>query len=128
MKQLALVGLGGFIGAIGRYLLGGAVLHLTASWRFPVSTFLVNLAGCFCLGALAALAEQRDFFSPALRLFLFTGILGGFTTFSAFGYECFFLLRRGEVLVAALYAMGSVGGGLGAVWIGFRLLSVLAPR
>ncbi len=124
MKQMLLVGLGGFAGSIARYKIGGMILHHSASWRFPLSTFAVNLAGCFVIGALAALVEQRDYFSADTRLFLFTGLLGGFTTFSAFAYEGVFLLRRGEIAVASAYALLSVVGGLAAVWLALKLFSV----
>jgi CrcB protein len=122
MKQALIVGLGGFIGSIGRYKLGGAILHHSTAWRFPLSTFAVNVIGCFVIGALAALVEHRDFFSPETRLFLFTGLLGGFTTFSAFGYEGVFLLRRGEIGIAIAYAGLSVVCGFAAVWLAFKLL------
>lgn len=72
MKHTLIVGLGGFIGSICRYKLGGIVLHHAAAWRFPLSTFAVNVFGCFVIGALAALAEHRDLFSADTRLFLFT--------------------------------------------------------
>ena len=123
MKQLLLVGLGGFLGSIARYKLGSLVLHHTANWRFPLSTFVVNITGCFIIGLLAALVEKRDFFSPEARLFLFTGILGGFTTFSAFGLEGVFLCRRGAPSVAVWYAVLSVVCGFAAVWLGMKLLS-----
>ena len=123
MRQVLIVGLGGLVGSIARYKLGGFVLHHSASMRFPLSTFLVNVAGCFAIGALAALVEHRDFFSANTRLFLFTGLLGGFTTFSAFGYEGIFLLRRGEIAVAAAYAGLSLICGWGAVWLAFKLFS-----
>ena len=123
MKQALIVGLGGFIGSIGRYKLGGMILHHTASWRFPLSTFIVNVVGCFVIGALAALVEHRDIFSADTRLFLFTGLLGGFTTFSAFGYEGIFLLRRGEIGVALAYAGLSVVCGFAAVWLALKLFS-----
>lgn len=123
MKHALLVGLGGFIGSIARYRLSGVVLHHSASWRFPLSTFAVNVIGCFAIGALAALVEHRDFFSPETRLFLFTGLLGGFTTFSAFGYEGLFLLRRGEIRIAFAYAGLSVLCGFAAVWLGFKWFS-----
>jgi CrcB protein len=123
MKQALMVGLGGFIGSIGRYKLGGVILDHTASWRFPLSTFAVNVIGCFVIGALAGLVEHRDLFSPETRLFLFTGLLGGFTTFSAFGYEGVFLLRRGEIGIALAYAGLSVLCGLAAVWLALRLFS-----
>ena len=127
MKHALLVGLGGFIGSIARYRLGGAILDHSALWRFPLSTFAVNVIGCFAIGALAALVEHRGFFSPETRLFLFTGLLGGFTTFSAFGFEGLTLLRRGEIGIAVAYAGLSVLGGLAAVWLGFRLFSVATP-
>jgi len=123
MKQLLIVGLGGFVGSAARYKIGGLVLHHSAAWRFPLSTFAINISGCFAIGVLAALAEKQDLFSPDARLFLFTGLLGGYTTFSAFGLEGVFLLRRGETLVCLLYALLSVVLGFLAVWIGFRLFA-----
>ncbi len=124
MKQALIVGLGGFIGSIGRYKVGAVILHHSASWRFPLSTFAVNVIGCFVIGALAALVEHRDLFSADTRLFLFTGLLGGFTTFSAFGYEGVFLLRRGDAGIALAYAGLSVLCGLAAVWLALKLFSV----
>jgi CrcB protein len=121
MKQALIVGLGGFVGSIARYKIGGVILHHSASWRFPLSTFVVNVAGCFVIGALAALVEHRDLFSANSRLFLFTGLLGGFTTFSAFGYEGVFLMRRGEIATAGAYAVLSVICGFAAVWLAFKL-------
>jgi len=127
MKSILLVGLGGFIGSVARYKLGGLVLHLTAQERFPYSTFVVNVLGCLVIGLLAGLAERYELFGPGTRLFLFTGLLGGFTTFSAFGLDAMFLLRRGELWVAALYAGASVVLGIAAVWLGLKLISVF-PR
>ena len=121
MKQILLVGIGGFIGSIGRYKLSGLVLHHTTEWRFPLGTFLVNVAGCFIIGLLAGLSERHTL-SSELRVFLFPGILGGFTTFSAFGFETFFLIRRGEPFIALLYVAASVICGLMMVWLGFKLL------
>lgn len=121
MKQALIVGLGGFIGSIARYKLGGLILQHTVEWRFPLPTFAVNVAGCFIIGALGAFAERRDFFSPDARLFFFTGILGGFTTFSAFGLESANLLRRGEWLVCLSYAVLSVICGFAAVLLGLRV-------
>ena len=121
MHPILLVGLGGFLGAVARYKLGGLVLHLTVQERFPFSTFAVNVLGCLVVGVLAGLAERHAAFGPDARLFLFTGLLGGFTTFSAFGLEAVYLLRRGEVATAALYAGGSVVLGIAAVWVGLKL-------
>jgi CrcB protein len=124
MKQLLLVGLGGFAGSVARYRLGGWLLHLTAQERFPWSTFAVNVAGCLLAGLLAGLAEKHALFGPDARLLLFTGLLGGFTTFSAFGLDALFLLRRGDLATALLYAGGSVVVGLAAAWIGWKLVGL----
>lgn len=126
-KQILFVGIGGAIGAIARYKLGGFVLHRSGSWDFPLSTLCVNLLGCVVIGVLAALVEHHDLFAPAPRLFLFTGLLGGFTTFSAFAYEGFFLLRRGHFDVAVLYSVASVAGGIAAVSLGMKCVDLLWP-
>ena len=125
MTNILLVGLGGFIGSVARYKLGGWVLHLTVQEKFPFGTFAVNVAGCLIAGVLAGLVEKHELFSAETRLFLFTGLLGGFTTFSAFGLETMFLLRRGEPWVAAIYAGASVLLGVVAVWLGFKIVYVL---
>lgn len=122
MRGIILVALGGAAGSIARYKLSGWVLHHTVSWRFPVGTFLVNTLGCLIVGVLAGLAARRDLLTPDARLLLFTGLLGGFTTFSAFGLETFYLLKRGELAVAAANVAFSVAAGLAAVWIGFEVV------
>jgi len=122
MKAILIVGLGGLLGSIARYKLGGWVLHLTTLEKFPYSTFAVNVAGCFVVGVLAGLVEKYDFFTAGTRLFLFAGVLGGFTTFSAFGLDALYLIRRGEMLTAASYAGLSMVIGIAAVWLGFRLM------
>jgi CrcB protein len=122
MKAIMLVGLGGLLGSIARYKAGGWVLHLTTLEKFPYSTFAVNVAGCFVVGVLAGLVEKHDYFAADTRLFLFTGVLGGFTTFSAFGLDALYLIRRGELLTAASYAGFSVIVGIAAVWLGFKLM------
>jgi CrcB protein len=118
MNGLLLVAAGGALGSVARYKLSGYVLHHTVDWRFPVGTFSVNVVGCLVAGLLAGLAEQRDVLSSDARLLLFTGVLGGFTTFSAFGLETMFLLKRGDVLVAAANVALSVAVGLVALWLG----------
>ena len=115
------VGAGGMLGSMARY---GVALALgaPAPGRFPWATFAVNGGGCLLIGMLAG-AFARAPVSDGLRLFLLTGALGGFTTFSAFGLESVALLRRGDVVMAAAYVLGSVALGLVAVWIGLRLAS-----
>jgi CrcB protein len=124
VKQALLVGLGGFLGSIARFKMSGVILHRTEALNFPLSTFVVNVTGCLVIGVLAALVEHHDFFSPSSRLFLFTGLLGGFTTFSAFAYEGAFLIRRGMFNVATAYALLSVVAGLVAVWMGMKLVAL----
>jgi len=115
--QVILVALGGALGALARWKLGGIVLHHTANWRFPLGTFVVNVVGCLVAGVLAGLVIKRDLFSADARLFLFTGLLGGFTTFSAFGVETASLLRRKDYATALAYVLLSVIGGIAGVWL-----------
>jgi CrcB protein len=122
MKELILVASGGALGAIARWQLGAVILHHTADWRFPLPTLTVNLAGCATAGAIAGLIIKQDMFSPAMRLFLLTGLLGGFTTFSAFGVECMYLIRRGEFAVVGWYVLLSVAGGMAALLLALRLV------
>ena len=114
--DILLVGLGGALGAIARYLFSGLVLHQTTDWKFPLPTFLVNVLGCLVAGILGGLIVKQEWFSEQHRLFLFTGILGGFTTFSAFGVETVHLLREGHFGIAALYVGLSVVVGIGVLW------------
>jgi CrcB protein len=120
MKSVLLVALGGALGSVARYKLSGWVLHQTTNWRFPLGTFVVNILGCLVIGILAGLAVKEEIFSNDARVFLFTGIVGGFTTFSAFGLETFYLLRRGEVMVAGSYVLLSIAIGVAVLWLGFR--------
>lgn len=121
MKAVVLVALGGAVGSVARFKLSGWVLHHAANWRFPLGTFTVNVAGCMAAGVLAALSAKHHAFSPETRLLLFTGLLGGFTTFSAFGLETVLLLKRGQAWIAAAYVLLSVLAALGALWLGFAL-------
>lgn len=123
MNAVALVALGGAAGSVARYLLSGVALHHSLEWRFPLGTFLVNVVGCFAVGVLGALVVKHDFFSANARVFLFSGVAGGFTTFSAFGLEAFYLLRRGEALVAGTYILSSILVGILALWLGFSVVS-----
>ncbi|MSS72628.1 MAG: fluoride efflux transporter CrcB [Candidatus Latescibacteria bacterium] len=119
MNRLLLVGTGGFIGSVLRYLASGFVQQGTV--QFPYGTLAVNLAGCLTIGFLSELAEAYGVFTPETRSFVFVGILGGFTTFSAFGNETVNLLRDGEGLLALANVGAHVVLGLGAVWAGRAL-------
>ena len=121
MKSLLIVALGGGLGSVGRYLLSGWILHRVVAWQFPLGTFVVNVLGCLFVGLVGGLVVKHDLLSPDWRLFLFTGIAGGFTTFSAFGLETFYLLRKDEIGVAAAYVVLSVLIGLLVLWAGFNI-------
>lgn len=123
MRSALIVAFGGAIGSVLRYLLSAWTFRHAVDWRYPIGTFMVNIIGCLLVGLLAGLIVKHHFFSPEVRLFLLTGIAGGFTTFSAFGLETFYLLRRDEVLIAGTYVASSVIVGLFVVWIGFSLIA-----
>ena len=122
MSTYLWVGLGGFLGSVARYAFAVG-LGNTPTGRFPWATFAVNCLGCLLIGVMAGWLSRASVPESA-RLFLVTGILGGFTTFSAFGLESVGLLRRGEFSLALLYILGSVLVGIAAVWLGLRLASV----
>lgn len=121
MNAYLWVGLGGFLGSIARF---GASMALgpISPGRFPWATFAVNCLGCLLIGLLSG-AFSRSGVPESVRLFVITGLLGGFTTFSAFGLESVALLRRGETGLAVLYILGSAALGVAAVWLGLRLTS-----
>jgi CrcB protein len=121
MLRVLLVGAGGFLGAILRYLVGGWVYSVLDNAWFPYGTLAVNVAGCLLIGFLAGLAENRLVFGAETRLFLFIGILGGFTTFSSFAYETLSLARDAQNLAAAINVLAQVSLGLAGVWIGNTL-------
>ncbi len=116
-----IVGSGGFLGALARYGLSGMVHRQLPYTTFPVGTLVVNLLGCLLIGVIAGLAESRQLFGPELRAFALIGILGGFTTFSTFGYESFLMLRDGEFLWTAINIGLNVTLGLTLVWLGYEL-------
>jgi CrcB protein len=118
-----MVGAGGFIGAVCRYSLSGFVQRYFPGAAFPIGTLAVNMLGCLLIGLIIGLVESRLLFGPDFRRFALIGVLGGFTTYSTFGYESFALLRDTEYLRAA----GNIGLhvilGLALVWVGFALAS-----
>ena len=114
--NLLLVVLGGGIGAGGRYLLGGW-LHLQLGNGFPWGTFAVNALGSLMIGLVFGLAQMKSI-SPATTLFLAVGVLGGFTTFSAFSHETLRLITSGNLAASMLNAAGQLSVGLVAVYLG----------
>ncbi len=125
MNNVLAIALGAAIGANLRYGIGlWAAQRLGTSW--PYGTFIINVLGCLAIGFLLTLITNRLTVSEPIRLMLITGLLGGFTTFSTFGYECFSLLNTGNWWGAVGYITGSVGGGLLAVGLGVGLGRLLS--
>lgn len=115
------VGFGGFVGSSLRFMISGWVHRLPGTSTFPYGTLVVNVVGCLVLGFLGGWAEHRQMFSPATRLFVMIGVLGGFTTFSTFAYETL-AFANGADAVRALANIGlQVVLGLAAAWLGFSV-------
>ena len=121
MLHPLLVGIGGFLGSISRYLVSGLVQRLIPAASFPLGTLAVNVVGCLVIGLAAGAAEHRHSLDETTRALFFIGFLGGFTTFSTFGYETYALARNSDMLGAAANITLHVVAGLGAVWLGFSL-------
>jgi CrcB protein len=123
--RLFLIGAGGFAGAIARYLLSGAVQAVTTESTFPYGTLAVNVLGCLAVGLLGELSELRGIPGSDARAFLVVGLLGGFTTFSAFAGETVHAMRDGVFAVAAANVLGNVGLCLLAIWAGRALAQLI---
>jgi len=121
---MLLVGAGGGIGSILRYLCQKWIYQLYPS-IFPWGTFLVNIAGCFLIGVFFAALEKTTVIAGDWRLFIMTGICGGYTTFSAFAFENMNLIRSGNIMYTLLYSIGSVVLGILAVFAGVGLMRSL---
>lgn len=126
MIKLLLVGAGGFIGSVLRYGASGLVHRVLTEPLFPYGTLVVNILGCLFIGFLSGLSETSQVLTPDARLFLLIGLLGGFTTFSTFGYESFSVARDGEFGLMFLNIGLHVVLGLGAVWLGHALSRLFA--
>lgn len=123
MIKLLLIAAGGACGALLRYSLSGVAYRLLGQ-TFPWGTLAVNVLGCLLIGALWAMAERAPF-PPGISLFLFTGTLGAFTTFSTYGLETLNLLRDGEIGLGLVNIVASNVVGLLAVGLGFGLVHVV---
>ena len=121
MITVVLVGAGGFIGSVMRYLVGVWFQPVSGNSWIPYGTLTVNVVGCFVIGLIAGLAETRQFLGEGTRALLIVGLLGGFTTFSAFGYETITMVREDHIVAAATNVGLQVALGLTAVWIGFSV-------
>ncbi|MHB9055827.1 MAG: fluoride efflux transporter CrcB [Paludibacteraceae bacterium] len=120
MKQLLLIGFGGFIGSIARYL----VSKLNLTWNFhsiPMGTLTVNIVGSLLIGFMLGIFVNSNLVHTNLKLFLVVGFCGGFTTFSSFTNENFLLLQNGQILTALIYIVGSIILGILAVFTGYLI-------
>jgi CrcB protein len=121
LLKLLFVGLGGFIGASLRYVTGLLVGRFTVGAQFPYGTFVVNMLGCLLIGFLAGIADSRALLNDTARAFVFTGMLGAFTTFSTFSYETMGLFQNGQTSPALTNLGLQIILGLLAVWGGIQI-------
>jgi CrcB protein len=124
LKSILIVGFGGFIGTVARFLTSRYFQENIAS-VFPWSTFTINIIGSLLIGIFYGISEKGDFLSPDFRLFLTVGICGGFTTFSTFSNDAFILLRQDEWLRFAFYTSMSFFLGLLAVYFGRIIIKLI---
>ncbi|MDO8929700.1 MAG: fluoride efflux transporter CrcB [Bacteroidota bacterium] len=124
VKSIMIVGLGGFIGTVARFLIS-RYFQVNVASVFPWSTFVVNIVGCLLIGIIYGISEKGDFLSPEIRLFLTVGICGGFTTFSTFSNDAYMLIRQDEWFRFALYASLSFFLGLMAVYAGRFIIKLI---
>lgn len=122
--RLLIIGIGGFLGAIARYLVSGWVSALDGS-RFPLGTLTVNLVGSFVLGFFYIIMTDRLTIDPYWRLIVAVGFIGAFTTFSTFTYETVKLVESGAFALALANITISLIGGLTAVYLGVVLARLL---
>ena len=117
MSDIFLVGMGGFIGSISRYfvylLMRSYFIH-----SFPLATLIVNVTGCFLIGMVSGLERQFLYFQRPMLIFISVGLIGGFTTFSAFGFETVELIRLQHYRWACLNIFCNLILGFGAIWVG----------
>ena len=123
MKLILAIGTGSFIGGVLRYLFS-QFIHTKTLSTFPFGTLTVNILGCFFIGMVFGLSDKGNI-TPEWRLFLATGILGGFTTFSAFSNETVGMLREGQLWYATAYISSSVIVGLLATFIGIAISKLI---
>ena len=124
MVKLLLIGFAGFIGTLGRYWLSGVVARRYGE-TFPLGTLAVNLVGCFLVGLLFYLMQERYLVNQNVRTIILIGLLGGFTTFSSLGLQTFTLLQDNEMALAVLNMVASNVLGLLLVWAGYTLAKAL---
>jgi len=117
MTKYWMIGIGGFIGAIARFWLGGYISNKLGT-RFPYGTFVINCTGSFLIGFILTLLAERTHLSPNWRYLIPIGFIGAYTTFSTFEYEILRSVQDGEFLIAGLNIALSVVVGFVCVWLG----------
>ncbi len=124
IKNLLLVGLGGSIGSMARYLISRLCTHV--EWlSVPIGTLIVNIMGSLLIGFLIGISEKSPILTVELRMFLMVGLCGGFTTFSSFTGENLMMMRSGQFLSLFLYTGLSILLGFTAVWFGYLATKLL---
>jgi CrcB protein len=126
MGTVIAIALGGALGAVGRYALSSQITQWIGP-GFPWGILLVNIVGCFAMGVIAELGALSLNLTPEMRAFLTTGILGGFTTFSAFALDSAVLIERGDMTTAAFYVAASVLGSIAALFLGLGVVRMVSP-
>lgn len=116
-RHLFFVGLGGAVGSILRYFIS-IYISKSYSGEFPLATFFINITGCILIGLFIGLAERYQFINADIRLFLVTGLCGGYTTFSTFSYENLQLIQNNNFIVLFSYIFFSLFIGIIGVWLG----------
>jgi fluoride exporter len=124
IKTLLLIGTGGFLGSISRFLASRLVLNSFQS-SFPYGTFLVNIVGCFLIGLIYSLSERGAILNPGWKMFLAVGFCGGFTTFSTFANENLLMLRDGDFFHFSIYTGLSIFLGIAATFAGVMIPKTL---
>jgi len=124
MKQILLVGFGGFIGSIARFFVSKLNLH----WNLlsiPMGTLTVNILGSLLIGFIVGVSSKSEIITPGFRLFLMVGVCGGFTTFSSFTLENFTLMQNGQFATVLIYSGLSIFFGFLAVYLGYITSNLL---
>ncbi len=125
MIKILMIGMGGFTGSVCRHLTYEFSNKVFNEPFLPYGTIIVNIAGCLFIGFLGGLFETRQLFTSEIRALILVGFLGGFTTFSTFGYEIFTIAKNGQYVAAITHLMIHLVLGFGAVWLGFSIYKYL---